>query len=160
MEHFSVSNMYVFYKIFVYIFLPLKVFGGSIALSHRISFIMYSLNKWKSRNGGSQNRHSRCWRDVILSISIDTCWRLVVWPDLAKFRRFVTILKVLGKFLRVYLVFGNKFDPTVAKMLRYRASFIVVNNLAIWSRWWLVFRFPHLTSIRSVTPIIPYDFHG
>ena len=30
-----------------------------------------------------------------------------VWPDLAKFRHFGTILKVLGKFLRVCLVFGK-----------------------------------------------------
>ena len=28
-------------------------------------------------------------------------------PDLAKFRHSGTILKVLGKFLRVYLVFGK-----------------------------------------------------
>ena len=26
-----------------------------------------------------------------------------VWPDLAKFRHFGTILKVLGKFMKVYL---------------------------------------------------------
>ena len=32
---------------------------------------------------------------------------LAVWPDLAKFRHFGTFLKVLGKFLRVYLVFGE-----------------------------------------------------
>ena len=30
-----------------------------------------------------------------------------VWPDLAKFRHFGTILKVLGKILRDYLIFGK-----------------------------------------------------
>ena len=33
-----------------------------------------------------------------------------VWPDLAKFRQFGKIFKVLGNFLRVYLLFGNILD--------------------------------------------------
>ena len=39
-----------------------------------------------------------------------------VWPDLANFRHFGTIL-------RGYIVFGNIFYPPLAKMLCYRASF-------------------------------------
>ena len=34
-------------------------------------------------------------------------WSTEVWSDLAKFYHFGTILKVLGKFLKVYLVFGK-----------------------------------------------------
>ena len=40
-----------------------------------------------------------------------------VWPDLAKFRHFGTILKVLGKFLQVYLVFSKMWIFLWQKML-------------------------------------------
>ena len=46
-----------------------------------------------------------------------------VRPDLAKFRHFGTILKVFGKLMRVYLVFGKSFKLTLAKMLCCWASF-------------------------------------
>ena len=67
-----------------------------------------------------------------------------VWPDLAKFCHFGIISKVLGNFLRVYLVFGKLFILLWQNYYAIGQFFIVVdshilsNNLVIWSHWgWL-----------------------
>ena len=65
---------------------------------------------------------------------------LPVWPDLTKFRHFGTILKVLGKLLKLYLVFG-KILILLWQKICYWASFYscrcpnIWNNFAIWSHW-------------------------
>ena len=64
-----------------------------------------------------------------------------VWPDLAKFRHFGTILKVLGKILRDYFVFDKILILLCQKCFTIGQLFVVgdgqilSNNLAIWSHW-------------------------
>ena len=49
-----------------------------------------------------------------------------MWLDLVKFRRLGTILKVLGKFLKVYLVFSKIFILPCQKCYAVGKVFIVV----------------------------------
>ena len=64
-----------------------------------------------------------------------------VWSDLAKFRHFGINLKVLGKFLKDYVVFGKILTLlwqkclTIVQVLIVADGQILKNNLAIWSRW-------------------------
>ena len=88
-----------------------------------------------------------------------------VWPELPKFRHFGTILNVLGKSQRVYLVFGKMFILLWQKCHGIGQVFIVVNsykhknNLAIWACWfpasfWLFHSCPFYTiKIVDVTGI-------
>ena len=68
-------------------------------------------------------------------------WVDSVQPDLAKFRHFGTILKALGKFLMVYLVFGKILIILWQKCFNIGQVFIVVdgqilkNNFGISSHW-------------------------
>ena len=41
---------------------------------------------------------------------------LPIWSDLAKFHHFGNILLIFVKWLRVYSVFGQNFEPTLAKL--------------------------------------------
>ena len=82
-----------------------------------------------------------------------------VWPDFAKFRRFGKIFKVLGNFLRVYLLFGKILDRLVNFYAFGQVSIdvngqMLKNKLAIWSHCLLIlamafgvlFSFWHLVS--------------
>ena len=51
-----------------------------------------------------------------------------MWLDLAKFRNFGTILKVLGKFLWVYLVFGKFLSYCSKNVFTIGHVFIVVDK--------------------------------
>ena len=51
-----------------------------------------------------------------------------VWPDLAKFRHFGTILKVLGAFLMAQLVFGKILMLLLLKFFTIGQVFIVVDG--------------------------------
>ena len=78
------------------------------------------------------------------TFGLSNSWRpteAAVWPDLAKFRHFGTIMKELGNFLRVFLVFGKMLSLLWQKCFAICQVFIVVNShilwndLAIWSHW-------------------------
>ena len=62
-----------------------------------------------------------------------------VWPDLVKFHHFAKILRVVGKILKVYLVFGKIMKLLWQILNAIGLIFIAVNeqilknNLAIWS---------------------------
>ena len=66
-------------------------------------------------------------------------WTL--WPDLVKFRHLGRLLKIFGKYLRFYLVFGKilkliwQFFINFWQIWTNVASQIIKNNLAIWSHW-------------------------
>ena len=78
-----------------------------------------------------------------------------VWPDLAKFRHFGNILKVLGNYVRAYLVLGKNLNLrwstfyAIGQVFIAANDLILTNNLAIWSHWsylspnkyWLLLRF-------------------
>ena len=70
------------------------------------------------------------WLDKILSDGkfSFTCGSWTGWPDLAKFRHFDTILKVLGKCLRVYLVFSEILILLWQKWITIGQVFIVVDG--------------------------------
>ena len=67
------------------------------------------------------------------------CFTITVWPGLAKFRHFGTILKVLGKFLRVNLVFGKMLILLSPKLLKWFSHLVtLITNETIVSsttRW-------------------------
>ena len=51
-----------------------------------------------------------------------------VWPDLSKFRHISTLFKVLGNFLRVYLVFGKIMILLWQKCFTIGQVFIAVDG--------------------------------
>ena len=64
-----------------------------------------------------------------------------LWPDLAKFRHFGNILKVLGDYMKVYLVLSKNLNLLWATFYAIGQISVVANgliltkNLAIWSHW-------------------------
>ena len=72
-----------------------------------------------------------------------------MWPDLAKFRHFGKIFKVLGNFSRIHLLFGKILNLLWQILCAIGQVFIEVNgqmlnnNPAIWSHW----RHVEMTSI-------------
>ena len=64
-------------------------------------------------------------------MSYTTFWS--VWPDLATFRHFGTILKVLGKYLKVYLVLGNVLLLFKQKCFTIGQVFIIVDGQVLFS---------------------------
>ena len=69
---------------------------------------------------------------------------VAVWPDLAKFRHFGTILQVFGQFLTVYLLFVKLVNLLWQICYNTGLIFIVANgpilkhNLTIWSHCLIV----------------------
>ena len=81
-----------------------------------------------------------------------------MWPDLAKFRHFVNILKVLGDYTYEGLFsVEQKFEPALVNILWYWANFIVANgliltkNLAIWSHC----SAPHIAPFQYFVQCVP-----
>ena len=67
-----------------------------------------------------------------------------VWPDLAKFRPSVNILKVFGKCLRVYLIFGKMM--TILRKFFYAIGHIfLVTNGQIWKN-----QYSHMVTLTMV----------
>ena len=66
---------------------------------------------------------------------------ILVWPDLAKFRNFSTMLKNIDYIERVHLVFGEVLSLFGQILYAFGQIFIVANgqieknNLVIWSHW-------------------------
>ena len=67
------------------------------------------------------------------------CSGTAVRPDLAKFRHFGNILKVLGNYVRAYLVLGKNLNLrwstfyAIGQVFIAANDLILTNNLAIWS---------------------------
>ena len=56
---------------------------------------------------------------------------IVLWPDLAKFYQFGNILKVFGRLLRVYLLFGKDLKLPWEKIYAIGRIFIALNGKTV-----------------------------